>query len=273
MESGELDQVEQQVERLAKTFQQLTDAAVRKHFVAGRLAEMEDELVVDVLRRLQERALQGDSACTAVISTGLEVRLLNEQFGKSRVVRLSLEAQKKGYQAVLSLFRTLQPVKNPEGDEDAFYRYGLSGLTLGERKSAARSLDRDVINRVGYDVDPLVIRQLLQNPRLTENNVIVIAARRPNHPGVIEEIYRSPKWSARPEVRIAIIRNPYTPPHLAIALVPTLLRQHLREVMMDINLHQNIREVAEHAYKIKSRISEDQSEIDAEEESEELNEN
>ncbi|HPQ69604.1 MAG TPA: hypothetical protein PKW95_10790 [bacterium] len=240
------------VERLGRTIEQIVDATIRKHFLARRLSEMDDETVIEVLHLFQMGAIRGDAACQAVITSAVDAQRLREEFGKKRLHGLVAEAKKKNYAHVINLFRVIRPVKDPAGDENAFQQYGLSGMTLGERKSAARSLDRDLLNRVGYDLDNSVIHQLLLNPRLTEQDVVIIAARRPNFPEVLSEIYNSPKWRTRPQVRLALIRNPYTPPHLAIALVPTLLKQDLREVMLDRSIHADVRAAAENAWETKS---------------------
>jgi len=233
--------------KLAKTAGQIMDGALRKHYVIDRLVALPDELTVEVLHGLQINAAQGDADSTAVISTALDAALLAERLGKLRVGRIYHEAAHKQYDEVCNLFRSLRPVKEPDGDENAFMQYGLHDRTLGERKSAARSLNPDILDRVSYDPDPDVIRQLLQNPRITEQHVVRIAARRPNYPEILAEIFQSPKWKSRPQVRIALIRNPYTPPQIAMLLIPTLMLQDLREVVADASIHQEVRSAAQRA--------------------------
>ena len=53
-------------------------------------------------------------------------------------------------------------------------------LTLGERKSLARTHDRSLIQRVVRDPHPDVVRILLDNPSLTEEDVVRVCAARPN---------------------------------------------------------------------------------------------
>lgn len=241
------------VNRITRTFRQVTDANVRELFLVRRLSELDNREILEVLHRLQVRALQGDAGCNAVLAAGLNIQLMVKEIGKARMKTLRHEAAREEYAAVQSLLREMKPAKQAAGDEEAFYQYGLHQLTAGERTSAARGLNRDLLNRVGYDPDPRVIRQLLQNPHLTELMVLAIAARRPNRPEIIEEIYRSPKWKTRAEVRVAIIRNPYTPPQLAISLIPTLLRQELREVAADGALHEEVRVAARRALEWKDK--------------------
>jgi hypothetical protein len=244
------------VERLVRVVSQLGDLELRRRYLVERLVPLPDSAVVEFLHQVQVRALRGEIESQAVVASGLDAAMLAAELGTLRVGRIYHEANRKKYFDVCNLFRALKPAKEPDGDEDAYYRYGLTGLTPGERASAARSQDADLLNRVGYDIDPRVIRQFLQNPRVTEEMVIAIAARRPNREVILREIYNSPKWRARPEVRVALVRNPYTPPQLALTLLPTLKKQELRGVLADGKVHREVRAAAEAALLTKKNAPE-----------------
>jgi hypothetical protein len=81
------------------------------------------------------------------------------------------------------------------------------------------------------DPHPMVIRNLLQNPRLTEDDVVRVATRRPAYPDGIAEIARHPLWSARPRVRLSIALNPGSPPEVTTPLLRLLMRGELAEVV------------------------------------------
>jgi hypothetical protein len=76
----------------------------------------------------------------------------------------------------------------------------------------------------------VVIRRLLDNPRLTEDDVVRLAARRPGVPDVLAEIARAPAWLHRARVRLALMLNPDTPPDVAAPLAGLLVRQELHLV-------------------------------------------
>lgn len=103
-------------------------------------------------------------------------------------------------------------------------------LTLGERRALARRPSRAAFDALMRDPHPLVIRNLLGNPRMTEDDVVRMAARRPIYPEVIVEIARHPRWSQRSRVRMALVQNPGSPPEIAVPLVRLLIRPELREV-------------------------------------------
>lgn len=104
-------------------------------------------------------------------------------------------------------------------------------LPLGWRRKAARESDRNILDRLLHDQNWRVIDLLLDNSRITERDVVKIAARRPTQPVIIELVAKHPKWSGRYKVRKAIVCNPKTPYALARSLLDTLLQQDIREVI------------------------------------------
>jgi hypothetical protein len=109
-------------------------------------------------------------------------------------------------------------------------------LTLGERKSLARTHDRPLIQRVVRDPHPDVIRILLDNPALTEEDVVRVCAARPNDPSVLHTVYRHRRWVVRYRPRNAILRNPDTPLDTALLLAPLLRVPELKEAAASAEL-------------------------------------
>jgi hypothetical protein len=104
-------------------------------------------------------------------------------------------------------------------------------VTLGERKQLARRPSREMIERLLRDPHPDVIRRLLLGPKVVEDDIVRLAARRPGRPDVLAEIVRSPKWIHRTRVRLAVLLNPDTPLALAASLTSVLVRQELQLVI------------------------------------------
>jgi hypothetical protein len=103
-------------------------------------------------------------------------------------------------------------------------------LTLGERKSLARRTDRETLQKLFADPHPDVIGRLLRNPRLTEDDVVRLAAKRPGRGEVLAEVARSTRWVHRPRVRMSLVMNPATPAEIAARIVGLLLRPELELV-------------------------------------------
>jgi hypothetical protein len=117
-------------------------------------------------------------------------------------------------------------------------------LTVGERRSLARQPNRRAFERLLRDPHPLVLRNLLGNPRLTEDDVVRLAARRPLREAIIAELVHRPEWLLRPRVRMTILHNPYTTSHIALALLSLCRRDELAEILENTALHPVLRSSA-----------------------------
>jgi len=82
------------------------------------------------------------------------------------------------------------------------------------------------MQRLLTDPHPDVIRRCLRNPRVTEDDVVRLAAKRPCQGDVLVEIARS-RWAHRPRVRLALVVNPSTPVEMALRIAGLLLRPEL----------------------------------------------
>jgi hypothetical protein len=132
-------------------------------------------------------------------------------------------------------------------DEDAAARADARNFpeTLGFLKTKARTAtDPDALSRLALACEPSVVRNLLLNPRLTEPDVVRLAARRPARAEPLVEVWRS-RWGARHAVRRALALNPYLPPEVGAKLVPLLLRTDWEEIARDAGLHPGVRAEAQ----------------------------
>jgi hypothetical protein len=114
-------------------------------------------------------------------------------------------------------------------------------LTLGERKSLARKRDRNLLARVLRDPDPDVIRILLGNPALVEEDIVRLCARRPVKAKVLVEVFLHQRWVLRYRVRLALALNPHTPEHVVLQLVPHLAPSDLRELAQCGHVSERVR--------------------------------
>ncbi len=101
-------------------------------------------------------------------------------------------------------------------------------LTLGERRALARKPARSQLVKLMNDPHPMVLRILLANPRLTEDDVVAMAAKRPAAREAIVEIAKA--WSRRARVRMAVLLNPGSPAAVCVPLLGLLARPELGEI-------------------------------------------
>lgn len=113
---------------------------------------------------------------------------------------------------------------------------GTRPLTLGERKSLARSWDRQTLERLLTDPHHDVVGLLLRNPHVTESDILRIATSRRSSAVVLGLVLKAKRWGTRPGVRRALVRNPNLPLATALRLVGLLNRSEQRELADDPSL-------------------------------------
>jgi hypothetical protein len=223
----------ERADALVRTTCAIADAQLRVGYVRAVLTEEDASELAAALEIVCARAEQADEAAREAL-VALATALHDPAVGEA-VQHLREEAAAAPYLALERLVRqpvSVAPTREvPEPEEDRVPDYGRGRpLTLGERKALARKPDRAMTERLLRDPHPDVIRQLLANPRLTEDDVLALAARRPCRPDVLTEIARAPKWSQRTRIRMALVLNPDTPSAIAAPLTGLLLRHELRLV-------------------------------------------
>jgi hypothetical protein len=178
----------------------------------------------------------------------LQVVLTSEsRVGYEARAELYSEAKRQGRAAIARMFfaastHSLEVTKlqSELGETRAVDPRGRK-LTLGERKTYARTHDRRLIRKMLQEPHPAVIEILLANPHVTESDVLVIASRRPALPEVLILIALNERWRPRYNVKRALVFNPYTPAHVSVRLMTMLRRKDLTEACADGNLVAAIR--------------------------------
>jgi hypothetical protein len=149
---------------------------------------------------------------------------------------------------LLSINRLLlayAPVSIVPGTAAAVPDYGAGReLTVGERRSLARKPNRRAFEKLLHDPHPLVLRNLLQNPRLTEDDVLRLVAKRPLRSFVVDELVTFPEWLLRPRVRMTLLHNPGTFAHVAMPLLSLCKRDELAEIFENTSLNGVLRSAA-----------------------------
>jgi hypothetical protein len=222
----------------------LVDPALRASYLTDLLLTTDIAPLARVLDSLCARAEQAEEPPREVLVSLVDA--LNAEGAEAVVQRLREEAAGESLLALERLIR--QPVaplrasQAPPADEERQLDRGRGRpLTLGERKALARRPNRETLEKLLLDPHPQVIRGLLRNPRLTEDDVVRLASRRPNNESVLAEIARSTRWIHRARVRLAIILNPSTPIEIAGPISGLLVRQELRLVAEATHVSRAIR--------------------------------
>jgi hypothetical protein len=244
--------------RLKKVLLSLPDVTLRVGWLRAHLGEQRDADAAEQLSDLCEDSERADPDAREAL---LVVAMLLAADGDSPFVeRLRQHAEER---KLLSLSRLLRRSASDNAgagrarSEPPVPDYGTGReLSVGERRSLARSPQRRVLEKLLRDPHPLVLRQLLVNPRLTEDDVVRLAARRPQHRAIVETLAESPRWLHRPRVRLALLLNPGTPEPVSMPLLAVCTRCELLDVVHGVDaplvLRGSARELLERSPPLRS---------------------
>jgi hypothetical protein len=227
---------------LVRRLKAIREVELRRIHLAGVLEQTDPPTSVEVIDELIVLAARTDDAdvqaAVECVTQAVSVPHLSyparqaiyaaaRQAGRDAVARLFLEVSPPTV-GDRELERALEPERplRPRG----------RALTLGERKALARSSRRDFLVPLLRDPHPDVVTILLDNPHLTEADVVTVAALRPAVPDALVRVASHARWSIRYAVKRAVVLNPYTPAHVAIRIATTLRQRDLAAIAADVHL-------------------------------------
>ncbi|MFH0823869.1 MAG: hypothetical protein V2B18_14055 [Pseudomonadota bacterium] len=230
--------------RLIEGLSTVSDMKQRGFALAERVGGLDNETIIDVLDIIIEKAAQGHMECMLVYNGFLISGVLSKALGKRRMSELAAVAQDRGRYHIVSVLVDLPADLDEERQLQPYVEPGPGDVPLGVRKSMARKPDFKTVQKMSTDQDHRVIELLLNNPRLTERDVIKIASARPASSKVLEQVYNHQRWITRYSVKKVIVMNPYTPPSIAVRLLALMSVQDLEEITADGLLGPEVRSAA-----------------------------
>ncbi len=223
----------ERAEALVRTTRAIPEATLRCAYLRSLLQRTEVSELSAALELVCARAEQAEEPARECLVALVDA--LNHEACVEKVRVIRQEALRVSHLALERLIRqspsVMSPRDVPQPEDDRVPDYGKGRpLTLGERKSLARRPDRSMMDRLLRDPHPDVIRMVLANPKVVEEDVLTLAARRPCRPDLLMEIARAARWAHRPRIRMALVLNPDTPLEIAAPIAGLLMRHELRLV-------------------------------------------
>lgn len=217
------------------------DEGEMRVLAAGReLAALAPDLAAQVVAALVDLAAQGDPL--GVVAAGRALEGGAVPYGHRAA--LYAAAAERGLPEVTALLLAPGPRQAWEAPPDK-PDPRLARLTLGHKKAMARShSDPDLLARLAAEGEPVVVRELLRNPRLTEEFAVRLAARRPCRPETLRCLYQDRRWRSRTRVAVALAHNPYVETELALKLLPALPARAVARLATDAAVHPLVRAAA-----------------------------
>jgi hypothetical protein len=111
--------------------------------------------------------------------------------------------------------------KPPEQREPALWMQ-IKAMTMAERTKLALRGNKDARMILIRDVNIQIQRLVLQNPRITEEEILTIAKDRNTNDELLARIADSRDWIKNYAVRMALVENSRTPVAKALRILPTL---------------------------------------------------
>lgn len=112
----------------------------------------------------------------------------------------------------------------------------ISKMTIGERIKLAIKGNREARSALIRDPNRIVSRAVLKNPRFTDTEVVLVSQSKIVSEEILREISDTRRWVKMYPVKLALVSNPKTPPHISINLVRHLRDYDLRSIMWSKNL-------------------------------------
>jgi hypothetical protein len=234
-------EIEEITEKLVSDIYGLKEKASRTVVLSERLRELSTEITVEVLNQLCLKANANQPRYQEVLLSLIDIFTITQILGYGRMSRIYILSKEKGYDSVTRLLTRPPPKKELKDYEaDLMKDPDMEFVTLGVKKSLARGSKKNVLDRLIHDQDPQVIGNLLNNPKITEKEVIKIAAQRPVSGEVLRIIFKNSKWISRYSVKKALVLNPFTPTDISLGLINFMLVQDLRQISTEDSIHSDI---------------------------------
>jgi len=222
----------------------ILDRRQRSYALSKKLKKIQDEMVAEIFHIIAIGARDKKPIYQDGYRVISDIGLLAHYLGARKMSGIYSYARHQNYQEVVRIMSRTPPWKTPGTEDQPMEDQELKERTLGERKSLARTRDRDLITRLLHDQDPTVIYILLQNPILTIKEVVAIASKRPTNAQILWQIYKNMKWINYYSVKKSLINNPYCPTQIALSLLHFMLEQDLEDIAENQVLHPKIQHSA-----------------------------
>ncbi len=226
------------IERVFRRLAAVRSDSLRALAAASELTALTPSVAAAFLGRVVREARDRRIAADALAAVN---RALARGDLEPELVEATLAcARSRADRLVEALLAAGPAIRVYDQNDEQFVDRRMRSLTLGERRALSKSRDIDKLLRLAHDQDPRVIQGLLQNPRLTEREAVIIASRRPTHAHVLEAVLAS-RFGMSRRVRRAVAHNPYSSVSQAARAMTTLTSGELRLLATDERVAEPIR--------------------------------
>lgn len=236
-------------ERWLQTVPGLGDRRLQVAYARSELYDATIAQAAEALDDLSVAAEEGHITARDVLGAFVPVLIDNEHI--QRVWAIRTTALASDFLGATRLLRASTPDGHllDKKAEGMVIEQAGRPLTLGERRALARRPSRANMDRLMRDPHPMVAAILLKSPRITEEDVVRMAAFRPSNPLIQIEIAKT--WSHHKRVRRTIVLNPGSPPAVSVPMLSLLVRPELLEASRAADLAAIVRATAMELWELR----------------------
>jgi hypothetical protein len=243
---------EEKADTLMRKIGSISEPKSRTAVLARAIAKLDDNHAVEVIRIILQRGAQKIPRYQVGFRSLKNIPEVVRHIGPRKMSGIYMLSRERGYEDVTRILQDIPARRTAEdAPEEVYIDVKFKDVALGMKKTLGRLGNRDLVNRLLHDQDPTVIEQLLNNPGLTEDQVVRMAAKRPTSGMVLRQIAKNQKWVSRYRIQRALVCNPYTETQISVRLIGLLMRQDLIEIRRDSALHVELRKAASDILKNK----------------------
>ena len=140
--------------------------------------------------------------------------------------------------------REIEKVKKPPEMRSQTIYQKIQGLTFSDKRLLALRGGRDVRSVLMKDPNREISLTVLENPKITETEVELIAKSRSTSDEAIRKIIKKREWMKSYPIILAIVSNPKTPAGVGISLLSGLKTKDLSSLEKNKNIPEAIRSSA-----------------------------
>lgn len=129
-----------------------------------------------------------------------------------------------------------EPEERPSSPERQSMQQLIQNMKSGERLKLALRGNREARAILIRDTSLIVRRCVLYNPRVSEEEIVMLARNRQVDRELLDVICRSKEWLNNYQVRLGIVTNPKTPITISLKYIGTLMMRDLRQMAKSKNV-------------------------------------
>lgn len=209
----------------------------------------------DILRRLVRNPNASksviDSVCDFAVRSGLDLPDVPE-LKEARIRLFGPEAAEQPAERGPTADEILDEFKEL-GDESASpmeegkrltFTQRIMKMSIAEKIKLATLGNKEARGILLRDSNKLVAVAAIRSPRITEGEVMMMAANRAVNDDVLRVIYNNREWTKDYRVKLGLVKNPKTPMALSMRFLATLRETDVKEIARDRNVPSGIMQQA-----------------------------